>query len=123
MQNSLQGCRYVGSRPAPFRHVTLPVLSQKRTFDFEVWCGVPYMRSSQKRGFAKKQRWKCRSDGKRGRQDGEAVLPPPLPTALGNRQVRRFPHYAPHDGYGRYTDISIGRASLSFLKSSNMICT
>ncbi len=45
----------------------------------------------------RQKRWRCRSDGKHGRQDDKAVLSPTLPTALGNRQRTAVPTSPPHD--------------------------
>jgi len=43
------------------------------------------------------KQWRCRSDGKHGRQDDKAVPSPTLPTALGNRQRTAVPTSPPHD--------------------------
>jgi hypothetical protein len=40
----------------------------------------------------RERRWKCRSDGKHGSQDDEAVQSPTLPTDLGNRQRTAISH-------------------------------
>lgn len=79
-------------------------------------------RSQATRRMPAAPQWKCRSDGKRGKRDDEAVLFPPLPTDLGNRQRATISHIPTARRLRSYTDISKERMTLSFLSSSNIRC-
>ena len=48
---------------------------------------------------------------------------PPFPQPLEIARERRFHTFPPQDCYWVYTDISNGRTTLSFLKSSNTMCS
>jgi hypothetical protein len=71
--------------------------------------------------FRMPSRWKRRSDGKRGRQEIEPSCLPLFPQTLEIAKRGDFAHSTARL-LQRYTDISNGRAPLSFLMSTNRTC-